>query len=71
MIQISENLWLNEKHIENAHVRDGLLLLATVTLLDGDSLPYPVSDNYVESVCASLNLPYGRVRSLMEKQSGH
>lgn len=69
MIRIKEGLWINGSHVEAVFVKEGVLNLATQTMLGGEDLPYTVDREYLEDACSALKLPFNTILGLIERQS--
>lgn len=69
MIRIKGEVWINGDHVESVFVREGVLNLATVTMLGLEDLPYTVDRDFLEDVCSAMKLPYNTILGLIERQS--
>lgn len=69
MIRIKEEVWINPDHVESAFVHEGVLNLATVTMLGEEDYPYSVDRDLLEDVCSAMKLPHNTIMGLIERQS--
>lgn len=68
MIRIKEELWINGDHVESAFVKEGVLNLATVTMLGEEDYPYTVDREYLEDACSAMQLPFNVILGIMKRQ---
>jgi len=68
MIRIKDEVWINPDHIESVFVSEGVLNLATVTMLGEEDYPYVVDREYLEDVCSAMHLPFEKILGIMKRQ---